>query len=344
MENPFDIVHLSKPRFVNILIGVLYKLIWGSQIFMDVDDEDLGILKERQETIPLDSFFEQNQDRELRWSQLVTSDGVRVGVALWDIFDGVTVSNPALKEKYGGLILPHARSANQFQPDIVRKNSVRREFGIPLEAKVFLFFGTVRKHKGVVETARAMAKTGRKDAIFVVAGSIPDRNLTKELKAVGGKNLRLLPVQPFERIPDIVGMADAVVLLQDDSSLLAKYQLPAKLVDAMAMGLTIFVSPTPAVQDVIDAGAARAIFRNKIEQSISDYLSSPEDSKECGAAGRKLFLDQFSVEACDLKLRKFLEERRARNSKAKKTVFTRVTSVFEEIGGWEEIAKLDKCA
>lgn len=339
VKHPFDIVHLSKPRFVNIYIGILYKIVWGAQVFVDIDDEDLGVLNERQETLSLTNFLVENPETGMRWKKLIAGDGTRVGVALSDMFDGVTVSNPALQNKYGGLILPHARFASQFEPDSGRKMEVRSEFGIPQEATVFLFFGTARKHKGVLEVARALATAGREDAIYVVAGLIPDPELREKLEAIDGSNLRLLPAQPYDRVPDIVGMADATILLQDESSLLAQYQLPAKLVDAMAMGLQIFVSPTPAVWDIIEAGAARAVRRDTIKNSIAEFLEVPQNHLSQAVAGRQLFLDRFSVESCSPKLKQFVQQRLSKRSFLTRVVPKQINSVFSELGGWADFRK-----
>jgi hypothetical protein len=43
---PYDIVHLSKPRLPNILMGILYKQLWGAQVVMDIDDEELAFVDE----------------------------------------------------------------------------------------------------------------------------------------------------------------------------------------------------------------------------------------------------------------------------------------------------------
>lgn len=38
LAHPFDVVHLSKLRFSDILIGLLYQLVWGARIVTDLDD------------------------------------------------------------------------------------------------------------------------------------------------------------------------------------------------------------------------------------------------------------------------------------------------------------------
>ena len=36
--HPYDIVHLSSARIPNIVFGILYKLIWDAQVFIDIDE------------------------------------------------------------------------------------------------------------------------------------------------------------------------------------------------------------------------------------------------------------------------------------------------------------------
>lgn len=336
LANPFDIVHLSKSRFCNVLLGALYKVIWGSTVFVDVDDEDLGVARQTMESLDLTQFLKKNRTRRRQWRQLVGSDGARVGARFWDAFDGVTVSNPALQEKYGGLIVPHARLASQFKTSDRRKADVRKEFQIPDAAFVFLFFGTARRHKGVLETAEIIAQVNRAGTMFVVAGSVDD-DLRSELEAVEGLDLRILPVQPYDRIPEIVGMADACVLLQAEDSLLAQFQLPAKLIDALAMEIMVFLSPTPAVQNVIDAGCALPASHSDMPRAISEYLDAQSEHAEIRKNGRDFFVKHLSVEACSPALKKYVGDHLAQDHRSDEIMPDRLRFVLEAIGGWSAL-------
>ena len=50
-----DLVHLSKPRLPAVVIGLLYKLLWGAAVLVDIDDEELCFVGER-EPITLDGL------------------------------------------------------------------------------------------------------------------------------------------------------------------------------------------------------------------------------------------------------------------------------------------------
>src|SRR5690625_6461412 len=95
--------------------------------------------------------------------------------------DGVTVSNVALQNRYGGLVIPHVRTANRFQPSKERSVACRQKFGVPTDKYVVLFYGTPRKHKGVTETARALAALVRDDVYYVLAEGESDAVLLADL-------------------------------------------------------------------------------------------------------------------------------------------------------------------
>ena len=48
-------MHLSKPRLPAVVIGLLYKLLWGAAVLVDIDDEELLFVGER-EPITLDGL------------------------------------------------------------------------------------------------------------------------------------------------------------------------------------------------------------------------------------------------------------------------------------------------
>ena len=55
LQHPADLVHLSKPRLPAVVIGLLYKLLWGAAVLVDIDDEELCNACER-EPITLDGL------------------------------------------------------------------------------------------------------------------------------------------------------------------------------------------------------------------------------------------------------------------------------------------------
>src|SRR5690625_3387832 len=119
---------------------------------MDVEDEELSFVKA---TNALDPFAYIREHGVLpSFNMLGSKTSTQLAVGMAQQFDGVTVSNVALQNRYGGRVIPHVRPANRFQPSKERSVACRQTFGVPTDKYVVLFYGTPRKHKGVTETAR----------------------------------------------------------------------------------------------------------------------------------------------------------------------------------------------
>ncbi len=113
-------------------------------------------------------------------------------------FDGLTVANSALQQRYGGEVIRHARDEKLyvFSPGLREKS--RQKFGIAQERKVVLFFGTPRGHKGLVKTAKAIATLRNLEILFVIVGdfhsTVTSRIpwLKEKLQAISGCGLCIL--------------------------------------------------------------------------------------------------------------------------------------------------------
>lgn len=293
VQHPYDIIHLSKPRIHNVVIGWLYQLVWGARVIVDVDDEELGFVGAES---PLDPFdYIRTEGGLPPLADLRSKDYTRLAVGMVDQFDSITVSNPALQQRYGGQVIPHVRPLARFKPSQSRRATSRARFGLPHDKQIVLFFGTPRKRKGVVETARALAALGRDDLLYVIAGGEPDAELKSELNAIAGLPIVYLGSQPYDQVADVVAVADACVLLQDVADLAAQYQLPAKLIDALGMGVTVFAHLTPALADLAEKGAFIPVTRTDLSQKLQVFFEGGYPGQR--AKGRAVFESELSVEA-----------------------------------------------
>lgn len=311
VRHPFDVLHLSKPRIHNIIFGWLYQLVWGARIIMDVDDEELAFVKADSRLDP--ALYVQAHGGLPSLKSLRTREWTRLAVGMVDQFDGVTVSNPALQRRYGGQLISHVRPLARFSPSRERKTLSRAEFGIPQSKTVFLFYGTPRAHKGVAETAQALAQLGREDICYVIAGGEPDEALRAAIAEVEGLDIRWLGPQPYERAPDVVAMGDVCVLLQDVESVVAQFQLPAKLMDALGMGLTVFAQVTPALEDLANKGAFIPVTSESLVQRLREYFDGRY--AEQGGKGRAVFESEMTIDAVAPVLRSILADESPRRAR-----------------------------
>jgi colanic acid biosynthesis glycosyl transferase WcaI len=116
----------------------------------------------------------------------------------------------------------------------------RDELGIAHDAIVVLFSGTLGGKQGLMvipTVARALA--ARQDIVFVICGDGVEKPKLEEA-AAGLPNVRFLPLQPFERLGELLCSADIHLLPQSPGA--ADLVLPSKLSGMLASGRPVIAS------------------------------------------------------------------------------------------------------
>ncbi len=107
----------------------------------------------------------------------------------------------------------------------------------------------------------------------------------------------MLPDQPFDRLPENLAIADLICLVQDPESEISKYQLPAKVIDALAMGIPVLATETVPLKPLVDAGVVVPVTLENLAASIDRMLSDADAQQRAQLKRRDLFLKQYSYTA-----------------------------------------------
>ena len=302
--HPADVVHLSKPRAPNIFFGIFYKLLWGAKVIVDIDDEELAFVKAE---TPLSlSEYLQEYPTLPPLDQLTDAHWTRIAVGLVNEFDAITVSNAALQRRYGGVVIGHARDPNILKPSPEQRQKSRQALGIQTHQKVVLFSGTPRPHKGLLEVAKAIQSLNREDVLFVIAGSFGERFLQfkARLQAVTGINYLFLENQPIATLANTLAIADCCVLLQDTSHPTSTYQIPAKLSDALGIGVPVIASNTKALSEIISAGAVMSTTTKELPRVMLEVLYSKNQNMK--SKGYDFFEKNLTNKICAEKIKSLM--------------------------------------
>jgi glycosyltransferase involved in cell wall biosynthesis len=289
-----DAVWVSKPRLPSLLLGVLAKQARNRPLILDVDDHELAFFA-TDEGLDVRSLLRRRGDHDLDLP--FEREWTRACDPLIGAADLVTVSNESLQERYGGLIVPHARDEALFDPATVDRGAVRRRLGIEPHQRILLFGGTPRIHKGVVEVLEALERLGDPRYRVIVFGT---RELDDLRPHIGSLDRWVIPLpyQPFRDLPEVVAAADLACVLQDPTHPVARYQMPAKITDALAMGVPCLVRATPPLQPLIDAGVVRAVPADQpLHEAIEDAFADHGGIRRQVERGRDLFLTTMSYRA-----------------------------------------------
>lgn len=121
-------------------------------------------------------------------------------------------------------------------------SAMRKELGITTPYVAY-YSGNIANKQGleiILEAASLL--THRDDLTFVICGEGPYLNELKA-KAAGLKNIRFFPLQPFEKLSDVLGVADVHLLPQIAD--VAALVLPSKLTNMLASGRPVVATALP---------------------------------------------------------------------------------------------------
>ncbi|OAB59126.1 hypothetical protein AY600_06635 [Phormidium willei BDU 130791] len=301
-----DVVIACKSRFPSVYLGLKLKQKLKCPVLVDVDDHELSFFKNKTqlslselEFIAEQSKLETSEPYEEVWTRLTES--------LLPFTDEVLVSNRALQEKFGGVIIPHVRNETHFDPNLHDGTAFREHYGIPKHFKIVLFFGTPRLHKGLDTLAKAVNAIKDTDFRLLIVGSTTDRSVTNKLDSLAPNRIIYMPNQPFNDIPKILSMANVVCLPQNQDHAISKYQLPAKAIDAIAMGVPLLVSRTEPLMDLVDHGVAQLIDFESLPQTLEQVGCRNFYKKQDKNTLRDRFLSHYSYQSSAKAIRQVLE-------------------------------------
>lgn len=293
-----DVIYVCKPRMASLGIGILAKEQRNRPLILDSDDRELSFFN-----LTEGIGFEELVDRRNEPDFLIPYG------ALWTQYcdslircaDHLTVSNWALHRRYGGAVIPHVRDERVFDPTRYDRSIVRERFGFTPRDRVILFAGTPRAHKGIQAIAEALRQIGDRRNKLCVIGDVTDGRLRKQLETFN-EWLRLIPYQPFTEMPAILGVADLICVLQDTDSEVSRYQIPAKITDAIAMGIPCLTTRVPPVEPLIAADLVEVLDGEELVDRLGDLLDNLEGLAGKAAARRRGFVTEYSYAAARAEL------------------------------------------
>jgi len=142
-----------------------------------------------------------------------------------------------------------------FIRPLQRPSPLREELAIPNDAVVALYSGSMGNKQGLeILAAAARALCCQTNLWFVFCGDGPGRSALDSLAAELA-NVRMLPLQPVERLNDLLNLADIHLLPQKAGA--ADLVLPSKLTGILASGrpvVAIAESGTQLAEVAFDRG------------------------------------------------------------------------------------------
>lgn len=285
----YDLVHICKPRLPGLILGSMIARSNGCPVIVDIDDDEQAFFADAPELEAGIDALSADHVEQLRAP--TEALGTAIGVSLATGAATRTVSNVALQERFGAMIVRHARSETVFDPAVQSRSAGRDRLGAADTDFVVLFVGTPRPHKGLDVVVEALRRLDDRFVLHVVGVTNPE-GFTAELDAL---DVRVVAHRRSDMadLPEYLAAADAIALMQDPHDPISASQIPAKITDGLSMGVPVIVTDTPPLRDLTHHGLLRANDAQELAAQLT-RLATGEDPGE-RMTRRQAFLSEFST-------------------------------------------------
>ena len=291
-----DLVIAVKPRVSSYGTALWHRRRHGTPLMLDIDDWEIGFRLDggylKAAVLALPSLAHVNG---IGWLAMFER--------LVRYADGVIVSNPWLRDRFGGEEVVHPRDTDMWNPERFTQDEARSRLDLPADDNIVMFLGKPLAQKGTGDLVDA-ALIGDPPAwsLHLVGGSTEQFGPSDRIR--GASHITVHGLQPYDRAPLWIAAADVMVVPQRAMPS-ARGQLPAKIFDAMSMGkplVTTEVGPIPSiVGDAAEIIPPADPFR--LRQAIDDLVASPMTREALGRRGKSRFERKYAPE----RLRETLE-------------------------------------
>ncbi|MFQ5762543.1 MAG: glycosyltransferase [Candidatus Bathyarchaeia archaeon] len=299
-----DAIYASKPLFTSYGIGLLKRISESKPLILDIDDWQLGFIREGYSNMSFGRYLESLAISAIWFHKMSSYWTTLIGEEISHLADEITVSNTFLRDKFGGTIVWHGRDTEAFNPEKFDNDSIRERYEVDREKKMVMFFGTPAPYKGIEDLIQAIRLIRDREVALVVVGINHRDSYCRELALKAGQmlgeNFTGISTQPYDRVPEILAMADVVAIPQR-RNFATIGQIPAKLFDAMSMAKPIVSTNVCDIGDILN-GCGWTVEPGRPEQlaeAIRDILDNPQKAEDMGRRARKKCIDEYSYDAIE---------------------------------------------
>lgn len=294
------IIYAVKPRFSSYGVGLMARRRLRVPLVLDIDDWEMGFYLSY-----LRSTMKSDISNLGNLNNLATTWIMErfVGRA-----DAITVSSRFLQSRFGGVRITHTRDTDVLDPARFDRAAIREARGWT-DNIVAMFLGTPAPHKGIDTLLAAAAMVEEPGFRVVIAGAGPRSTVWGREKAANGAPVQVIGQIPFGEMPGLLAAADIAVVPQHAEPATVG-QVPAKIVDAMAMGRAIVASAISDIPEMIEGCGllCRPADPDDLAAKLSQLAGDPEMRRVLGEAARERCVTSYSHDSAEEPLCRIFED------------------------------------
>jgi glycosyltransferase involved in cell wall biosynthesis len=300
-----DVIYASKPRPTSFGLGLLARLRRRRPLILDIDDWELGFLYRSGRWGRVGRALNLGNPNGLPWTWTAER--------LVPAADALTVASRFLQQRFGGVLVPHVRDTDVWDPARYDRLASRAALGVS-DRRVVMFLGTPRGYKGVEDLVEAVQRLDDR-VVLVLVGVDPASGWGSRWG--GSPRLRVIGEIPFGDVPRFLVAADVVAVPQRATTDTVG-QVPAKLIDAMAMARPIVATEVSMIPEILE-GCGSIVPPGDppaLAKAIDELLTDPAGSEALGRRARQRCIARYSFASARATLFPLIDEVLQRHSRA----------------------------
>lgn len=193
-------------------------------------------------------------------------------------------------------------------------NAWRTSMGISEDTFVAMYAGTLGHVSGaevLVEVARIL-RDERKILILCIGEGVRKEGMIETASQLGLDNIRFLPFQPAERVPEMQASCQVALLTVHPSH--SDSSVPSKLISYLAASRPVICAANPdsTVCKVVSAACAGLVVgagdAGAIAEGILQLMRDPQRQHQLGTEARRYFETHFTLERAHSQFRALITE------------------------------------
>jgi glycosyltransferase involved in cell wall biosynthesis len=302
-----DVLLASKLRPTSFGVGLLARRQRRRPLLLDIDDWELGFFYRGGFWGRVGRLLNLSNPNGLPWTWLAERLVSRA--------DALIAASRFLATRFGGVLVPHVRDTDAWAPERFDRAAARARLGVG-DARVVMFLGTPRGHKGVEDLVEATA--GLDGARLVLVGAGAGSAAARRWAAC--EHVKVVGEIPFDDVPRYLIAADVVAVPQRATTDTIG-QVPAKLFDAMALGRPIVSTAVSMIPEILEGCGVLVPPQNPtaLRAALGRLLDDPAGAAELGRRARQRCAERYSFTAARAVLFPLIDDLAARFAAARRT-------------------------
>lgn len=286
-----DVIYCCKPNLGTILPSAIASCMgWRKRLLLDVEDNELWT-----PLIPRVTTFRQRLKSWwiIKWKILSHF------ITIMCRYDATVVSKN-LQARYGGKIVLHGPDESFFNPELPQNDSEKCKtyYNLQRSLKSVIFAGIPHYHKGFDILVDSVKQSNRWQLVLVGDPDSPDFLSAKEQL---GERCTLIGILDNNDMPRILAAIEVVAVPQRLTDF-TRFQIPAKMLEGMAMEKAVIVSNVSDLPEIVGYQSVSprgwVVDHDSVSslvKALADIEGDPDEARKRSINARQYFINSASA-------------------------------------------------